>query len=367
MKENRVVLTGGHAGATAYAFIEELRKSKKGWDIYWIGAARALEGKALPTLEKAVFPKIGVKFVPIVAGKIQRRFTLYTIPSLFKIPIGFIHALILLLRIKPKIIVSFGGFASFPVVVMGFLLGIPSIVHEQTVAYGLANKYSAFFATKVALARKESSKYFKKGKGVVTGNPISKEILSLPKKFKVSEPGTVLITGGSRGSEVINESVLKILPKLLSRYRVIHQTGMNQLAMINKFKEGLPQALKENYEVYGMVEPWNWFKLISRADVIVSRAGANIVSEIIAAGRPSLLIPIPWSFMDEQNANAKFAQDFGIARILPQEKLSPETLLTQIEDIFKDWEGIIEKVKGKESPDKEASRRLVELVEGSLK
>ena len=367
MKENKIVLTGGHAGATAYAFIEELRKSKKNWDIYWIGTERALEGRAVPTLEKAVFPKIGVKFVPIIAGRIQRRFTFYTIPSLFKIPIGFIHALILLLRIKPKIIVSFGGFASFPVVVLGFFLGIPSIVHEQTVAYGLANRYSSFFATKVALAREESKKYFKKSKCVITGNPVSKEILTLPKKTKKGEPPTLLITGGSRGSENINAAVLTILPKLLAKYKVVHQTGANQLSKVNKVREGLPLALKANYEVYGMVEPWNWYKLVNGADVIVSRAGANIVSEIIVAKRPSILIPIPWSYMDEQTANAKFAREFGIARILPQEKLSPDSLLIEIEDIFKDWEGIIERVKGKESPDREASKRLVELVEGSLK
>ena len=301
----RVVLTGGHAGATAYALIEELRESKNvAWDISWIGPSKAIEGKGVPTFEGVVFPKIGVRFISITAGRIQRKFSFWTIPSLIKIPLGFFHALAILLRVRPRIILSFGGFAAYPVVIAGYLMHIPVILHEQTITVGRANKFSAIFARKIALARKESTEYFPKEKCVVVGNPVSKEILSVVSKKKIGIPPTIFVTGGSRGSEIINETIQNILPKLLAKYKIIHQTGINQFEKFKKLKEKLPQNIKDNYQIYGLIEPWNWYKLLNLADVIVSRAGANILSEIMIAKIPAILIPIPWAYGDEQMKNA---------------------------------------------------------------
>lgn len=348
----KIVLTGGHAGATAYAVVEALGKIKN-LEIHFIGASSALEGVKTPTLEETVLPKMGVFFHSINSGRLQRRFTKYTIGSIFRIPGGFAQARSILKEIKPKVVLSFGGYISFPVVVVAKLMGIPVVIHEQTASYGRANKFSQSFAEKILLARESSLKYFDRKKTVVVGNPISREVLSIKPKSKPSSPPVIFITGGSRGSEIINRAVAGILPDLTSKYKIIHQVG---LPNESKYKNA------KNYEVVGMVPSYDWYKYLERADVIISRAGANIVSEIIAAKRPSILIPIPWSFADEQTENARLAEAYGVAKILPQGKLSPETLRNSIEDIFSDWEKMVARVAKKPSPDAEASQKIAGIV-----
>lgn len=214
-KENRLILTGGHAATTAIAVVEEIKSQGKDWKLYWIGVKNAIEGKKMVTLESEALPRLGVKFLPLVAGRLQRRFTIWTIPSILKIPFGFIESLYYLLKIRPRAVLSFGGFASFPVVFNAKLLGIPVVLHEQTSAAGRSNLLSAKFASVIAISRKQSSKYFPSGKCVLTGNPVMKQVAKVKVKLKHSNPPVIFITGGSRGSQSINSAVEKILRSLL--------------------------------------------------------------------------------------------------------------------------------------------------------
>jgi UDP-N-acetylglucosamine--N-acetylmuramyl-(pentapeptide) pyrophosphoryl-undecaprenol N-acetylglucosamine transferase len=361
--KNKIVLTGGHAATTALATVEELIR-RGSWDIYWIGAKTAIEGKNVPTLESEIFPKVGIRSYKIVSGRIQRKLTFWTLPSLVKIPFGFVHAIFLLLKIRPKIILSFGGFASFPVVVVGFCLGIPIVIHEQTSAAGRANKLSARFAKKIALARESSIKHFPSSKCKVVGNPLLTQITEIEPKDKIGKPPTVFITGGSRGSQTINTFVLNALEKLLKDYIVIHQTGYLDYKKIKKLRESLPDDLKERYEVYSVLDPLDIDGVYRRADIVVARAGANTVAEIIATKRPSVLIPIPWSYENEQVKNAEFAEKFGLVTILNQETLSGSALYDAIKDVEEGWKNIVKSVRGKKSPDINASKKLVNLLEG---
>jgi UDP-N-acetylglucosamine--N-acetylmuramyl-(pentapeptide) pyrophosphoryl-undecaprenol N-acetylglucosamine transferase len=363
-----VVLTGGHAATTAMATIEEIiRREKDNWDLYWIGAKYAVEGKKVPTLESSFIPKKGVSFYPIVTGRLQRKFTFWTIPSLLKIPFGFFHAFIILLKIKPDIVLSFGGYAAFPVVVSAWLLRIPVVIHEQTMGAGRANISSSFFAKKIAISRKESAKYFKKGKTVVTGNPVMTQITEISPREKLNEPPTLLVSGGSRGSMFINNLIAEILPDLLKKYYVIHITGEIGHSEMSKLKETLPKKLSENYEIYDLIDPMQIDGVYKRADVMVSRAGANTVSEIIMAKIPSILVPLPISYQDEQTLNAKYAEKFGIATVLPQKSLNFKKLFKEIEKTFKEREKIIKRVKTKKSPDLNASEKLVDILEAMVK
>lgn len=360
----KIVLTGGHAGATAYALIQELRGRKNiSRKIHWIGARRALEGKDIPTFEQVVFPKIGVKFLSIFTGRIQRKFTFWTIPSLAKIPFGFVHGTLLLMKIKPDVLISFGGFAAYPVVVAAWLQRIPVVIHEQTVTAGRANRYSSYFANKIALSRAESKKYFPPKKCVITGNPVSCEIASIKPKESLGVPPVLFITGGSRGSVSINNLVDKILEKLLGGYRVIHQTGRYQQDKFKKRKRGLRKEFRKNYEVQGFLDPWEWFEAVRKADLLVSRAGANVVSEIIVTKRPSILIPLPIAYRDEQRKNAVFAEKFGVAKVVDQKGLSPKRLLDEINRVKENWNEIVDRIKEKESPDKDAAKKLADLIE----
>lgn len=360
-------MTGGHAGATAYALSEALRKDKNfNWKIHFIGARSALEGKSVATYEQEVLPTIGVTYHGIDAGRLQRKFSVNTIPSILKIPVGLVQAIRLVLKINPDIILSFGGFVGFPVVLAGKLIGKKVVIHEQTAVYGRANKASEIFADRIALSRKTSAKHFDLKKAEVIGNPVSAEITSIKHKKTLASPPVILVTGGSRGSQIINETVALILPKLLSNFKVIHQVGDVEKDKYLMLKDNLGE-LGSNYEVFGVIPPTKWYQMIEKSDMIVSRAGANIVSELMVVKRPAILVPIPWTFADEQNKNALSAKEFGIARILPQEKLTPENLLAEIEAVMKNWEKIVKETSLKKSPDINASKALVDLLISVIK
>jgi len=367
MNRNRLVLTGGHAATTAVAVVEEIRSQEREWKLYWIGVKNAIEGKKVVTLESEVLPRLGVKFLPITTGRLQRRFTFWTIPSIFKIPVGFAQSLYYLIKIKPKAVLSFGGFASFPVVVIAKLLGIPVIIHEQTSAAGRANLVTAKFATKITLAREESKKYFLDLNCEVTGNPVMKEIKDVKPLKKLKDTPVIFITGGSRGSQSINFAAEKILKTLLTKYKVIHQTGGLDYLRFSGIKQKFPQALRDNYEVFVRVNPLEVSKIYSRASLIVSRAGANTVSEIMLVKRPAILIPLPISFLDEQTKNAKIARKLGVAQIICQDKLTPERLLNGIEETIEKLPKFIQNMKCKKSPDTESSKKLVNLIGNYMK
>ena len=365
-KKFKIVLTGGHAGATAYAVIQAIRKKHESWDIYWLGAKSAVEGKNIKTLEAQVFPKIGVNFLPLVAGRIQTKFSPWTLPSLAKIPFGFLHSFYYIGKIKPRIVVSFGGYASFPVVVAGFLFRVPILIHEQTASAGRANLASSYFSTKVLLARSQSASYFPKDKSILVGNPVSEEVRSISPKKKMGKPMSLLITGGSRGSTKINAAVDKILEALLAKFKVVHQTGELDFEKFSLRRDRLQNNLKENYQVYPVIYPWDWYKFVKSADIIVSRAGANIVSEIMVAKRPSVLIPLAIAYKDEQSGNAYLAQKFGIAEILKENKLSARALFSEILKVVANWERMVAIALQKESPDVSSAEKFLQVIEKIL-
>ncbi len=367
MNGNKLVFTGGHAATTAVAVAEEIKSQNKNWKLYWIGVKNAIEGKKIVTLESEVLPKLGVKFLSLTTGRLQRKFTIYTIPSYLKIPIGFLQSFYYLIKIKPKAVLSFGGSASFPVVFNAKLLGIPVVIHEQTSAAGRANLVSSRFATKIALARSESGKYFPASKCVVTGNPIMQEIKSVKKIYRKKDIPVIYITGGSRGSQNINNAVGQILRPLLTKYKVIHQTGGLDYLKFSEIKQKLPMALRNNYDVFIRVNPLNVSDIYSRASVVVSRSGANTVSELMLIKRPAILIPLPISYLNEQMENAKIAKKWGIAHIITQDKLTPKKLLTEIDKLIKEIPEIEQSVKNKKSLDSEAAKNLVNLINGFMK
>lgn len=368
-KEIKIVLTGGHAGTTALAVTEELiRRSgaRYVWDIYFVGTKRSLEGSVAPTIESEVLPKAGVKFHEIITGRIQRKFTFWSIPSLAQIPIGFLHAFIVLKKVKPHIILSFGAFASFPIVFVGWILRIPIVVHEQTAIYGRANKMSSIFAKIIVLARKSSLDFYPRKKTEIVGNPLLTQIANIEPKLEIGYPPTIYITGGSRGSVALNSLIEQILEALLNDYHIIHQTGYGDFKKFKKIRNSLKANYKISYEIYSVIDPMQVDGVFKRADIIVARAGANTVSDIIAAKRPALLIPLPIAYKDEQEINAHFAQNFGVAKVLSQKSLTSDILLTEINKTRKSWKEIVFKVKDKNSPDIGASKRLVDIVERIL-
>jgi UDP-N-acetylglucosamine--N-acetylmuramyl-(pentapeptide) pyrophosphoryl-undecaprenol N-acetylglucosamine transferase len=364
IKKDNIVLTGGHAGITAYAFVQKFNEvTNKKMKIYFIGVRKAVEGKSAPTIESQILPDIECEFIPIITGRIQLRFSIWTIPSLLKIPVGFVQTFFILLKIRPKVILSFGGFAAFPVVLMGYILKIPILIHEQTSVVGKTNRFSKYFAKEVALAREESKKYFKKMRCSVIGNPVAKEYVAIKRKEKMSNPPVIFITGGSRGSRTINDVVEEIICVLVKRFIVFHQVGRIQKEKFDKLRSRMDcQENADRYKVFDFMPPYEYCKVFEKSDIIISRAGANAVSLTIVAKRPTIFIPLKYSYLDEQTKNAKIAEKEGIARIVKQEYLNKWVLLEKIDDVLENWSEMINSPDRLRNLDINASHKLTELV-----
>jgi len=352
----KILLTGGHAATPAIAVVEEIKKRYEQADIYWIGSKYALPGARATTVEYKILPELGVKFYPIVMGKLQTKFTRYTLPLLLNIPISFIQSFWILTRLRPDVILSFGGFSSFPVIFWGFVFRIPVVLHEQTVAAGRAAIASGRFASKIALARSESLPYFPKDKTIITGNPIMSQILEVKPKDRIGNPPVVLVMGGSRGSQFINEEILKIADTLIKDFKVVHVTGETNQAL-------LTQTPGVRYKVLSFIDPRRMGKYYEEADIIVSRAGANSVSEIMFVGRPAILIPLPRTYAAEQEKNARFAEKNGGVKVMEEHEVNPERLLMEIKNLKNNWAKISEQIAHNISPDVDSSQKLVNMLE----
>lgn len=356
---DNILLTGGHAATTGIAVIEEIKKRMPKAKISWVGSKAAVSGSKVTTLEYKIYPTMGVEFFTINAGKLQTKFTRHTIPHLLMIPVGFFQALLLVLKLKPKVILSFGGASSFPIIFWGSAFGIPTILHEQTLAAGRAAMASAYIVSKIALSREESLKHFPKGKCVITGNPLMSSILSVPPITTHHLPFTILIMGGSRGSEFINEEIFKILPELIKIYKVIHITGERDFEKYRDLK-------LKNYRVLPFVDPREMAKYYIESDMVIERSGANSVSELLYVKRPAILIPLPRTFMGEQVKNARYAENFGIARVILETEVSSESLMLIIKSTISNWSKTVSKVKNMTSPDVNASGKVVDLIESCI-
>lgn len=354
MKQKRLLLAGSHAATTALATIVEIKKQKLDLQLFWIGKKWSGEDKKSKTLEYKTLPKQGVKFLEVDSGKIENKFTRHTVKAFLKIPFGFLKTAYLVLKIKPNLILSYGGAVGFLASFWGWVMQIPVIIHEQTSSAGRANIKSAKFAKKIAISRESSKKYFPENKTIITGDPISKEILSLFKNYSRSQVKTIFVTGGSRGSRWINDAFEPLVSKLITKYKIVWQCGDSHCSQL---------AIKNSQvKFFGQVTPEKYAQLLEMADVVIGRAGSNTVSELIVAKKPCILIPIPWSYLDEQNENAKYIKELGLARIIKQSELTSEKLLDEMNKLIKDYPEIIKNTKNIISPDIHASEDLVKLV-----
>ncbi len=341
----KVLITGAHFTPAA-AVIGELKKYPEVKQIIYVGRKTTMEGDRSKSPESQILPGMGVRFIPIITGRLQRSFTIYTIPSLSKIPMGILMALYIILAQKPDVILSFGGYVAVPVVFAGWLFSIPIIIHEQGIVSGLANRISAFFADKIAVSFPGANN-FDQSKTIVTGNPLRKDILDKGRVNHAKEEKlpVVLIMGGNQGSHVINLAVEEILNKLLQIANVTHVTGDNKFGDYERLSNlGKSERFKERY----LVKKWigeDYGEVLSKVDLVICRGGANTLTEVAYMGKPALVIPIPYLYKNEQTENAEYFKDLGLVRILPQSRLSGNSLLENLKSIFKDLPQMKKKAK----------------------
>lgn len=348
----KVLVTGTHF-TPAVAVIEELKKID-GIEIVYVGRCTTLEGDNTASAESKVIPSLGVKFIGVITGRLQRVFSIYTIPSLLKIPVGLLQAFFIILTERPDVILSFGGYVAVPIVIAGWLFSIPIMIHEQTLVSGLANKICSLFADKIAVSFEKSA--FKGEKVVLTGLPIRRVIVESGGLSRRSGLPTVLIMGGNQGSHVINQVTEQCLDKLTKIAYVIHITGDNKFGDFERLERlggfgGRYTVKKWIGKEYGTI--------LQKADLVVSRAGINTLMELAYLGKPVLVIPIPYLYQDEQNLSAKYFEELGLVKILSQPKLSGATLLSEIKLMLKDLSHLEKKAqKAKKVIIPDAAKRL---------
>lgn len=333
----KIVICGGHL-TPALALIEELKEQKPSPQIYFFGRKYATEGSKNISAEYQQIKKLGINFYEITSGRLQRRWTRYTIPSLLKIPVGFTQSLIYLLKIRPHLIVSFGGYLSLPVVLAGWLLGIDSISHEQASIGGLASRINSQVARKIFLAWPQSEKYFDRSKCQVIGNLDRKSLFKKTcrdkkiKSFLEKAENLILVAGGNQGSHFLNQLIFNSL-LLHTPYFLLHQLGTANLGDDRLKAKSIrwPKYLGVPY-----IDPEDFGAVLAKAKLVISRSGANTVWELAMLAKPAILVPLPISGEGEQMANARILEKAGMATIINQEILTPKLLSEKIDKMMKD-------------------------------
>ena len=321
----RIVLTGGGTAGHVTPNIALLpRLHELGYDVQYIGSYDGIE--------KKLIEELGVPYHGIASGKLRRYFDWKNFSDPFRVMKGFFQSKKLLKQLKPDIIFSKGGFVSVPVVQAAKQLHIPVIIHESDMTPGLANKLALPAATKVCCNFPETVPYLPAGKAVVTGSPIRAELRSGNKlaalKFCgfTAEKPILLIIGGSLGSVAVNQAIRGILPELLKTFQVVHLCGKGNL---DTALNNTPGYVQYEYIKQELAD------LFALADIVVSRAGANAICELLELRKPNLLIPLSAAASrGDQILNAKSFQKQGFSEVLQEEELTPEVLLSSILSLY---------------------------------
>lgn len=321
----KIVLTGGGTAGHITPNIALLPRLKQlGYEVSYIGSYDGME--------KRLMADYDVPYYGISTGKFRRYFDLKNFTDPFRVLKGYSEARKLLKEIKPDIVFSKGGFVAVPVVRAAASLKIPCVIHESDMTPGLANKLCIPVAQKVCCNFPETLNNIPTQKAVLTGSPIREELMKGNKiaayelcGFTASKP-VLMVIGGSLGAASINQTVREALPKLLQDFQIVHICGKDKIDNLLLNTKGYKQFeyLKDELkDVFAM------------ADVVVSRAGANAICELLALKKPHLLIPLSaGSSRGDQILNARSFESQGFSIVIDEDYLSPNLLVEKVQELF---------------------------------
>lgn len=356
MKRHKIIMTGGGSAGHVTPNLALIPKLKEmGYEIQYIGTRDGIERKIIEG-EK-------IKYHSISGGKLRRYFDIKNFSDPFKVIKGIFEAQKIMREEKPDVVFSKGGFVAVPVVIAAFFNKIPVIAHESDITPGLANKISIPYCSKICVTFPESLQNIKKDKGVLTGTPIREELFKGNKSLGTSICGfsdnkpVVLIIGGSLGSVKINENIRIILDKLLPKYNIAHICGKGNLDDKLKHKKGYKQ-----FEYVAEELP----HLMQCSDLVISRAGANSIFELLALKKPNLLIPLSRSSSrGDQILNAASFEKSGYSMVLQEEELNGEILKNKIEELYLKKDEYIRNMG--ESSIKNGVEKIIEVIKQNTK
>ncbi len=352
----RIVFTGGGTAGHVtpnIALIPKLRTL--GYDIHYIGSYDGIERKLI---EDYRIPYYGIS-----TGKLRRYFDIKNFSDPFRVIKGFIEAKQVLKTLKPDIVFSKGGFVSVPVVRAASSLKIPCIIHESDMTPGLANSLCIPVAEKVCCNFPETLQNLPAEKAVLTGSPIRAELTKGSKEKGLSMCGfhggkpVIMVIGGSLGAAGINSLVREALPQLLEDFQIVHVCGKEKIDNLLLNKDGYKQFeyVKDNLK-----------DLFAMADIVISRAGANAICELLALRKPSLLIPLPArASRGDQILNAKSFESQGFAMMADEDYLTAVTLTEKVHELYFTRQSYIDAMQN--SNQRDSIDTIVGLIEGIVK
>lgn len=337
----RVLIAGGGTGGhvlPAVAVVEELRRRDIPMELLWVGSHLGVERQIAADNE--------IDFRAIQTGKLRRYFSLRTVTDALRVPVGVAQGWRIVRGFRPNVIYSTGGNVSVPTVVGGARVA-PILTHEQTAQIGIANRTAARFADRFAVTFADTVPLAERYHSdvVVTGNPVRASLTggNTERGYKHFgfDPSTpvVFLTGGARGSTPLNVRLEGCLEQVLEHAQVVHQTGPASAnpdyQRLSRSRDGLPAHLKQRYYVTEFVGP-EIADLYAITDLVIARAGAGTITELAYTGTPSILIPLPGTWGDEQRKNARVLGDIGGAVVLEQDDVTPDRLGDEILRLVRD-------------------------------
>ncbi len=317
----RILLVGGGTAGHVWPIIllgQSLIKNKR-VKLLYIGSRQGIERELVKD-----YP---IPFKAILVGKRRSYFSFANYWDMFKTFIGIIQAFFIFLFFKPNVIFAKGGYVTFPIVFWLGFFKIPLVIHESDVVLGKANLFAAKYATKICLGFpiEEYKENLPLNKMIYTGIPVQNDFLQTP--IKTGNRPKLLITGGSQGSSKINDLIFQILPELIKKYEIYHLAGYIDYDKLSQIKDS-------NFHLFDFTDQMP--KLMSDADLVITRAGASTLAEISATAKASIIIPLETAKGEHQEANAKVYQKRNAAVVLSEKNLTASSLLAIIDNLMAD-------------------------------
>ena len=339
----KIVFAGGGTGGHFYPVIAVAQRINKiiaeekiiGVKLYYLSTE--------PYDQEALFEN-DIQFEGIKAGKLRTYFSFENFSDIPKTLIGILHALWKMFQIYPDVVFGKGGYASFPTLLAARILRIPILIHESDSAPGRVNLWAGRFADKIAVSFKEAADFFPKERIAWTGHPIRLELEQKADRrealdfFKLeSNLPTIFVIGGSLGAELINNTVIDALPRLLKNYEIIHQTGVRNFKTVtSRVPVVVPDAtLRSRYSSIAFLNPLQMKMAAGAADLIISRAGSTLF-EISSWGVHSILVPFTNSNADHAKKNAFAYAHTGACSVVEEMNMTANILSSEIDRILGD-------------------------------
>ncbi len=324
-KKNLLIVAGGTGGHVFPGLAVAQRLQDLGWQVHWLGTKTHMEARLVPTYQ------IPCSFIDIQGLRRKGILGYFLLP--WRLTKAIYQAKKVIHQVKPDVVLGFGGFVAAPGGIAAWLSQIPLLIHEQNAVMGLTNRLLTRISHRILLGFSTACKR-KDKKVIVVGNPVRQDLLRLKKPVfakeaqPLSHPLKLLVMGGSLGAKKLNESVPQALSFLQEPIEICHQTGQAHLQSVKALYESQGyKSVRVEAFIDDMAQAYHW------ADLVLCRAGALTISELIHVKKPSILVPYPYAVDDHQTHNAQFLVAQGAAWLLPEAQITSEYLASIIQEL----------------------------------